>query len=237
MSGTEDGNSFYSNFCPDSFIYSELDSTVLEKLVNRQKILTRQGKANPVFLVLDDCAYDRSFYKSKLIRGIFFNGRHWKLGPCIITSQYCLDLGPVLRYNIDYLFVMKENMLVNRERLYKYFFGMFDNFQTFNTVMNATTENYECLVLDNTTKSNKLEDMVYWYKASLHTDKPFRMGCAGFWEYHHKNYNPKYYEEETDRTRQKKGTASTTTSRHTINTGAIKTRQNNKHSVVVRKRT
>ena len=32
-------------------------------------------------------------------------------------------------------------------------------------VMDQCTENYECLVINNNAKSNKLEDQVFWYKA------------------------------------------------------------------------
>ena len=60
----------------------------------------------------------------------------------------------------------------------------------FNQVMNACTENYDCLVLDNTSKSNKIQDCVFWYKASIR--KNFRIGSAEMWNYHKKNYNPKY---------------------------------------------
>jgi hypothetical protein len=57
-------------------------------------------------------------------------------------------------------------------------------------VMNACTENYECLVLDNTSKSNKIEDCVYYYKAPIR--KGFRIGSEAMWQYHQKNYNPKH---------------------------------------------
>ena len=32
--------------------------------------------------------------------------------------------------------------------------------------MDQCTENYECLVVCNNAKSNKLEDQIFWYKAS-----------------------------------------------------------------------
>ena len=31
--------------------------------------------------------------------------------------------------------------------------------------MDQCTENYECLVISNNAKSNKLEDQIFWYKA------------------------------------------------------------------------
>jgi hypothetical protein len=42
-----------------------------------------------------------------------------------------------------------------------------------------TTENYECMVIDNKTQSNKLEDQVFWYKAS---EANFRMCSPDLWE-------------------------------------------------------
>jgi hypothetical protein len=46
--------------------------------------------------------------------------------------------------------------------------------------MDQCTENYECLVINNNTKSNKLQDQIFWYKADGHGD--FRLGSREFWE-------------------------------------------------------
>jgi hypothetical protein len=99
-----------------------------------------------------------------------------------------------LRANIDYVFILRENIIQNREKLYKHFFGIFPTFDSFNEVMNQCTENYECLVLDNTSKSNKIEDVVFWYKAKI--DRKFRMGSSELWEHHRRNYNPRHDSDE-----------------------------------------
>ena len=108
----------------------------------------------------------------------------------MLTMQYCMDLSPDLRANVDYVFVLRENVIQNRERLYKSFFGVFPTFDMFCQVMNACTENYECLVLDNTSKSNRIEDCVFHYKAPIR--KGFRIGSDSMWNYHSKNYNPQH---------------------------------------------
>ena len=104
--------------------------------------------------------------------------------------QYCMDLTPDLRANVDYVFILRENVIQNREKLYKSFFGIFPTFQMFNQVMDSCTENYECLVLDNTSKSNKIQDCVFWYKATVR--KNFRIGSDALWQYHKEHYNPKH---------------------------------------------
>ena len=45
--------------------------------------------------------------------------------------------------------------------------------------MDQCTENFECLVIDNSVKSNKIEEVVYWYKAENHED--FKLGSPVFW--------------------------------------------------------
>jgi len=93
----------------------------------------------------------------------------------------------MIRTNVDYVFALRDNVRQNRENLYKAFFGVFPSYDTFSQVMDACTENYECIVLDNTSKSNKITDCVFWYKAPVRRN--FRVGGPAFWQYHQRHYN------------------------------------------------
>jgi hypothetical protein len=46
--------------------------------------------------------------------------------------------------------------------------------------MDQCTENFECLVINNNAKSNKLGEQIFWYKAEPHPD--FKLGSKEFWE-------------------------------------------------------
>jgi len=187
MSATEEGNHHYKQFIPDLFIYGDYDKDAIDRVLERQKKLVGAGrKDNGAFILLDDCMYDRKFMKDPCIRQCFMNGRHWKLF-FMLTMQYCMDLTPDLRANVDYVFILRENVIQNREKLYKSFFGIFPTFDIFNQVMSSCTENYECLVLDNTSKSNKIQDCVFWYKAKIR--KNFKIGSDSLWRHHKTNYN------------------------------------------------
>ena len=195
MSGTEEGNGWYSKFVPDSFIYNDFERDVVENLIARQRRLCKEDKVTNVFLVLDDCMYDKRILKEKCMRSLFMNGRHFKIF-LVITAQYMGDVPPDIRTQIDYLIVCREPIIANRERLHKNFFGMIP-FRYFCALLDKTTENYECLVLDNTTHSNNVEDCLYWYKARI--DLEFKMGSASYWGYHSKHYNPNFDHEEDKR--------------------------------------
>ena len=205
MSATEEGNHHYQQYVPDLFIYGDYDREAIERVLERQRqILLRNKPISPAFILLDDCMYDKKFMKDTCIRKCFMNGRHWKIF-FMLTMQYCMDLTPDLRANVDYVFILRDNIIQNREKLYKAFFGIFPTFDMFNQIMNACTENYECLVLDNTSKSNKIEDCVFWYKAKLHPQ--FRIGSPQLWNYHKKHYNPTHGIANVDPTKVKRATA------------------------------
>jgi hypothetical protein len=176
MSGTEKANSFYGKHIHELCIYDNFEPEVLNGIVEKQKNVVKEiaksGK-NPkgfpekgVGVVFDDLAYDKSMMKEPSMREIFFNGRHYLI-TTIITFQYMMDMRPEFRTNIDYVFVSKENKKDNIDKLYKYFFGMFDKVADFKRVLSACTNDYGCLVLDNTSRSDRIQDSVFWYKAKV----------------------------------------------------------------------
>jgi len=129
------------------------------------------------------------------IRQIFMNGRHWKI--CFMVSlQYMMGMPPDLRTNIDYVFCLRENIISNQKKLYDYFFGCFKKFKYFQDIFNECTNNYECLVLDNTSKSTKIEDCVFYYKAT--PGRSFRIGSKELWAHLDSRYNKNFDDEEED---------------------------------------
>jgi hypothetical protein len=190
ISGTEEGNGFYGKMVPKLFVHNEYNTAIIENILKRQRTVLKQIKKEMetykrstidprAFVILDDCLYDNTWARDKMMRLLFMNGRHWKV-MLVITMQYPLGIPPTLRTNIDYVFILRENYIANRKRIYENYAGMFPTFESFCQVMDQCTENYECLVINNNSKSNKLHDQVFWYKADEHGD--FRLGSKEFWE-------------------------------------------------------
>lgn len=190
ISGTESANHFYGSMIPKMFIHDEYKPKIIDNVVKRQKhVLKKITKETTTygnssidpksFLILDDCLYDSSWTKDINVRALFMNGRHLKMF-FIISMQYPLGITPNLRTNIDYVFILRENIVANRKRIYDNYAGMFPTFEVFCQVMDQCTENFECLVINNTTKSNKLEDNVFWYKATTHPS--FKICNQTFWD-------------------------------------------------------
>ena len=190
ISGTEESNSFYSKMIPPLFIHGEYNPLILANFVKRQKMIMgkivaeeaasgQKSRIDPrALLILDDCMYDDNWTHDKNIRYVFMNGRHFKVF-FLITMQYPLGIQPALRTNVDFVFILREPYLSNRKRIFDNYGSAFPSFEFFCQIMDQCTQNYECLVLDNTTQSNKLEDIIFWYKADMHGE--VRIGAPEFW--------------------------------------------------------
>ena len=143
-----------------------------EEYINEKKLNLLMG--------LDDCTYDKKLMRTKDFRELMFDGRHARLTP-IICSQYCMDMGPEIRTNFDYIFLTRQTKLDVRKKLREYFFGMLSQ-KEFDKVLDGCTKNYEVLVVDQTqVHSNNPEDCLFYYKAELNLPE-FKLFDDVFWK-------------------------------------------------------
>ena len=163
---------------PASWIYDSYDANKLQTMLSMQRELSRTEQQRRLFIVMDDCMYDKKIMKSVSMRDLFMNGRHLHV-TLMSAVQYLMDIGPDLRTQVDFVFALKENIHTNRVKLWKYFFGMFDRYDDFCRVMEKCTQDHGALVLDNTGTSSNVTDCVFWYKADPNPPH-FQMGANIF---------------------------------------------------------
>ena len=181
FSGTEESNHFYTNFVPKEFVYTTLNTEALTDYTKRQK-KTWEHMKNPWSLCLiDDCMDDPKHFKTPLFQDIFKNGRHWKT-MFILSLQYCLDISPNIRTNIDGVFILRETNLKNRKKIWENYAGIIPDFELFTELMNSLTENYTALYIHNKGTSNNWQELVFWYKAKA-TPDDFKFGCVDYWQF------------------------------------------------------
>jgi len=204
ISYTDGITPFYSKILPSLFIYEEYSAPLMDRVLKRQEMTIKQinkdidtrGKTSidpRAFLILDDCLYNESWQELTDMSSAIVSSHHLRLLTILIMS-YIMDIPPKLRTNIDYVFILKENNVNNRRKIYDNYANIFATFDEFCQVMDACTDDYECIVINNNTQSNKITDQVFWYKARDHPD--FKIGDPEFWEMHNRNFNNKESEEE-----------------------------------------
>lgn len=191
ISATELMNEFFQHMVPSKLIHDKYKPAIVENVIIRQmniksarnkdkKLRNGNSSIDPrAFLILDDCLYEsKSWINEESTRYMFMNGRHIDV-MTIITMQYPLGITPNLRTNVDFIFILRETITKNRRIIYENYAGMFPTFEMFCDFMDQCTEDYHCLVICNGIQSNRLEDQVFWYKASDHPD--FRMCNEALW--------------------------------------------------------
>ena len=104
--------------------------------------------------------------------------------------QYAVGIPPELRSNFDYIFLLGEDFISNRKRLYEHYAGMFPSFDIFQRVFDECTENFGCMVINNKIHSKEIEEKVFWFKAKK--TPTFFIGSKKFKKYHKKNYDSEW---------------------------------------------
>jgi hypothetical protein len=191
FSGTEENNHFYAEMFPELYIFPEYDEKEMENFAKRQKLAMRNNPDNPNgLLIADDVSEDPKFFNRPLFQKFFKNGRQWEM-MFILALQYGMDIRPVIRTNIDYVFIFREPNEGNRKKLYSNYAGIIGSYQDFCDIMDQITEDYTALVIDNRKQSNNLSDCVFYYRARMHEDK-FVVGCTEYRQWAEQRYNQQY---------------------------------------------
>lgn len=115
-------------------------------------------------LVLEDCFYEKSVFEDKRIHQLFMNIKDLNC-MILMTMQYPLVIPPILRSSIDFIFIFRDCIKHSRKRLYESFASFIPTFDIFCVIMDQYTQNHDCLVIDNTTNSNKIKNRLFLFNA------------------------------------------------------------------------
>jgi Fe-S cluster biosynthesis and repair protein YggX len=180
ISRTDKVAHFYDKFIPSILIHDSYKSELLQKIFDRQKKSIKEGWKNKrFFLIFDDVLSEANTWKKDpLLQDVFFNGRHYNI-LFLLAMQAPMGIVPALRSNIDYTFILKTSNHSDRKKLYEHYAGVFPSMAVFEKVLDACTENYGCLVIDNTVNTNSISEQVFFYRADDH--KEFLLCDERFW--------------------------------------------------------
>lgn len=199
ISPTDRMSCFYGTFFPDSYIFYEYKSEIIQKILTRQKAIIDKKKAKKEqgkdldarsFIVMDDCLGQKgSWARDPPIQELLFNGRHYQI-MYILTMQFPLGISPELRSNFDYIFLLAEDYISNMKRMYDHYAGMFPNFDSFRQVFVQLTDDFGSMVIVNRGVRKSLFEKVFYYKApDFSTLKNVPFGCKQFRNFHKNNYD------------------------------------------------
>lgn len=197
---TDKLSGFYDSFVPSCYIHYEYRPEILTRLFRRQERIIEKNRQRiknnkaPIdtraFLIMDDClAQASSWIKDENIAELMCNGRHYHI-TFVLTMQYSLGITPSMRSNFDYVFLLGEDFINNRKKLFEHYAGMFPTFGVFQQVFAKVTHDYGCMVLNNRIKSANIQEKIFWYRADEHKD--FTIGSERYQLYHRRHFDPNW---------------------------------------------
>lgn len=128
----------------------------IERLI--ETILRQHSDFNPHTLIFDDCASMVGILKNQSMRKLLANSKHMKINTFIL--EQIPELDAFARSHINYVFILRENIMHKRNKIYDNYFNRSDlSFSDFNKLLDACTLDRNCLVIDRNT--NKM----FWYNA------------------------------------------------------------------------
>lgn len=190
MSGTEDSNAHFESFMEPLFVYNKLQIERINTSIRRQRLAINYTKCPWAVWITDDVCDDTKIFNKPLYQGLYKNGRHWKM-MYILSVQYIMDQKVYMRSNTDGVFIGRENSSENRRKLWKNFAGCVPTFDLFNQLMDTFTSDFEFLFIRNNYPSNKLEDLVFYWKPPP-CPNGWKFGCREYHEFAQARYNNEY---------------------------------------------
>lgn len=154
LAGYDYGKQFFQTFAPG-------DVTQEEYSAERVRYITDMAEITKSLLVLHNCVFDQKVIRQPEFCSIFNRPQHLTF---FMSQLYAMGLQRWQKERIDYVFVLRENFLANRRRIYEQHASDLTDFETFNQLMITFTKDYDCLVIDKTNKASRaLEDHFFWY--------------------------------------------------------------------------
>jgi hypothetical protein len=140
---TEDGGPY--DFIKKEFKYNDIEEDVLERFIKVQKRRAQRGKK--AFIVFDNCMFERKVLRGEYFRRLIMDARHIKC-YVLLCITYPTALPPALRAQASTTFILQENSNRARQQLHQNWAGCIPTLGDFNTILDAVTQDYHCLVID-----------------------------------------------------------------------------------------
>jgi hypothetical protein len=193
-------NKFYDTIFPPSFIHHEYKPEIMERLLKRQdRIIEKNNKRmkdgkkpldTRVMFIMDDCmSAKKQWAEDPNFLSIMNEGRHRHINY-ILSMQYSLGILPEYRSQFNFIFLLAEDIRMNRKKLYEHYAGMFPSFELFESIFLQMTQNYGCMVIDNSSRSIDLKERIFYFKA--HNLHDFPIGNNRFIEFDKKFFDPNH---------------------------------------------
>lgn len=168
ISPTDELNPLFSLKCPTCKMLYRYDKNILREYLDRIKNMRDMDEDDfdyfSACIIFNDCLADVEMWsREPEISELFHNAKYYHITFIVILS-YPLGITLDLRTNIDYAFLMFDEVTHNQKKMFVYFGGMFSEFDVFKAIYRKLTEDSGSMVIKNYETSQDIFDRLFWFK-------------------------------------------------------------------------
>jgi hypothetical protein len=157
-----------NDYGTDAVHHNKYDISIIDHIIKKQKE-TKENRKPVMIVIEDDILSTYAVLRDEKLMWLIMNGRSADISM-MLCMQYPIGISPVMRTNIDYVFLFRENTKSTVGKLYDHYAGMFPTRALFEQVFEKVTCDYSCMVINNVSRSYKLEDQVFWFQVPKCTE-------------------------------------------------------------------
>jgi len=182
-------NRFYTQFVPDSRIYTTYRKDVILALMARQKQkydkIVQNGEKKgeelvQIAIIFDDFVSDEDIQNDPLLEQLILNGRHLQI-HIVFASQDIKGFAPILRGNMDLVATTYQSQERTIDTLRNEFGDFFKNNDVFREILKLQTQNRQMFFINQTLATFSAEEAFSVATANPEPE-PFKVGDKKFWK-------------------------------------------------------
>lgn len=162
---TEKLHSFYSSFVPQKNIVVSGSFERLNRLLLDAQSDVRRGIKKNRFVVFDNVMMNK-VTKNKAVNDLLLNSHNYNIGY-ILSVQTPLGVKPSIRNKLDYVFLLADESVHDKKKLFDNYGGMFPSYASFEAVFTACTADKGSMVIDNVVCTNEVAGKIFWHTSTV----------------------------------------------------------------------
>lgn len=146
-------------------IHNSLDTQIVRSVI--KSAIKSDGNK---MIILDDAKYSKELMNSREFQNLILNNRPNKI-TFIMVYQYPINANPIIRSNIDNVFIANDDCYSFQQKLYDHYGGQFESLKTFINKIKQL-EPYEFLTIN---KRSREENRIDTLVAPLYLDSDIKV--------------------------------------------------------------
>lgn len=189
MVGSERVRESWSDSVPSLYIVDKSEEYLSMLCTGQDGHIKKYGKKafpkrHHVYIFFDDCASDRKFMTSKVVKYLASNSRQLEI-TCFWLAQYIFQVPSEVRSQFDMIFTLATSSSKNIATIHGEFCSMIP-LRIFRRILQALTENFGVLVID--VNGTTVSGTCMYLKMDTYPPVPIKMGSQQQWIFSKTHY-------------------------------------------------